>query len=238
MTEELNNNTAPETVEAVETVTPSPAKKKKKLPVILGVVVVVLIAAGAGFWVWHEQPSFCNAICHTPMDPDYETYEQEPGEAGTDKWGNAVSDVSAMGAAWHRAKLGTSCMDCHVPTFSEQVSEGIGWVTGNYEVYENKTYGLVLDERSAADLVEARGLTEDEFCLNEACHNYTRDILIARTAQYEPNPHAPQHGVTSCTDCHKAHRASVLTCAACHTKYDLPAGWITPSQQKKLDMPA
>ena len=39
MTEELNNNTAPETVEAVETVTPSPAKKKKKLPVILGVVV-------------------------------------------------------------------------------------------------------------------------------------------------------------------------------------------------------
>ena len=38
MTEELNNNITPETVEAVETVTPSPAKKKK-LPVILGVVV-------------------------------------------------------------------------------------------------------------------------------------------------------------------------------------------------------
>lgn len=46
------------------------AKKagKKKWPIVVGVVAVVLIAAGAGFWVWHEQPSFCAAICHTPMD--------------------------------------------------------------------------------------------------------------------------------------------------------------------------
>ena len=36
---------------------------------IVGVVVaVVLVCAGGGFYVWHNQPSFCNAICHEPMD--------------------------------------------------------------------------------------------------------------------------------------------------------------------------
>ncbi|MDU1389817.1 MAG: salivary glue protein Sgs-3, partial [Eggerthella sp.] len=45
-----------------------PAPRTRKWPIVVGVVVVVLIAAGAGFWVWHEQPSFCAAICHTPMD--------------------------------------------------------------------------------------------------------------------------------------------------------------------------
>ena len=47
----------------------------------------------SGFWVWHEQPSFCAAICHTPMDEYLETYEQEPGTTGVDKWGNEVRDV-------------------------------------------------------------------------------------------------------------------------------------------------
>ncbi len=39
----------------------APKKKGKKWSIVVGVVVVVLIAAGAGFWVWHEQPSFCAA---------------------------------------------------------------------------------------------------------------------------------------------------------------------------------
>ena len=68
-----------------------PAPRTRKWPIVVGVVVVVLIAAGAGFWVWHEQPSFCAAICHTPMDEYLETYEQEPGTTGVDKWGNEVS---------------------------------------------------------------------------------------------------------------------------------------------------
>ena len=38
----------------------APKKKGKKWPIVVGVVAVVLIAAGAGFWVWHEQPSFCD----------------------------------------------------------------------------------------------------------------------------------------------------------------------------------
>ena len=43
-------------------------KNKKKPAIVAGTVAVVLVLAGAGFWVWHEQPSFCNAICHSPMD--------------------------------------------------------------------------------------------------------------------------------------------------------------------------
>ena len=41
------------------------------------VVVAVAIIAGAGLWVWHEQPSFCAAICHVPMDPYLETYDEQ-----------------------------------------------------------------------------------------------------------------------------------------------------------------
>ena len=144
-TEAAANDDAPMTEEA------APKKKgKKKWPIVVGVVVVVLIAAGAGFWVWHEQPSFCNAICHTPMDPYLPTYEAEPGQPATDKWGNEVADASSMLAATHRAQEGTTCMGCHVPTLSEQISEGISWVTGNY-VYP-------LEERGVDDLTEARGL--------------------------------------------------------------------------------
>ena len=58
----------------VEDAQAAPKKKGKKLPIILGVVAVVIVAAGAGFFVWHEQPTFCNAICHTPMDAYVETY--------------------------------------------------------------------------------------------------------------------------------------------------------------------
>lgn len=139
----------------------APKKKGKKWPIVVGVVVVVLIAAGAGFWVWHEQPSFCAAICHTPMDEYLETYEQEAGTAGVDKWGNEVANTNAMLAVSHKAQ-GKDCMACHVPTLSEQMSEGMNWVTGNY-VYP-------LEERDTEMLTEARGVDADEFCLNESCH--------------------------------------------------------------------
>ena len=67
-----------------QTAEPAAQKKKKKWPIVVGVVVAVLVVAGAGFWVWHEQPSFCNAICHSPMDKYVETYsEGDPGKLVT-----------------------------------------------------------------------------------------------------------------------------------------------------------
>ncbi len=77
----------------------APKKKCKKRTIVIGVVAVVLVAAGVGFWVWHEQPSFCSAICHTPMDSYGETYDQELNTTGTDKWENTVEN-----------KRGTLCL--------------------------------------------------------------------------------------------------------------------------------
>ena len=47
---------------------PAPKRKRARAAIIAGVTAAIIIVAGAGFWVWHEQPSFCGAICHTPMD--------------------------------------------------------------------------------------------------------------------------------------------------------------------------
>ena len=102
-------------------------------------VAAIIVVAGAGFWVWHEQPSFCNAICHTPMDAYLPTYEAEPGQAATDVWGNEVANASGMMAAVHRAQNGTTCLGCHVPTLSEQIGEGMSWITGSYEVLNTQT---------------------------------------------------------------------------------------------------
>ena len=207
----------------------APKKKGKKWPIVVGVVVVVLIAAGAGFWVWHEQPSFCAAICHPPMDEYLETYEQEAGTAGVDKWGNEVANTNAMLAVSHKAQ-GKDCMACHVPTLSEQMSEGMNWVTGNY-VYP-------LEERDTEMLTEARGVDADEFCLNESCHNLTRDDLIKATSDMEFNPHQPQHGEIECSECHKAHRASVMYCTQCHSEAEVPEGWLTVAEANKLSTAA
>ena len=218
-------------------------KGKKKWPVVVGVVVVVLVAAGAGFMVWHEQPSFCAAICHTPMDAYYETY----ADGTYDKYGNEMTsdaDKNAMMAYLHKEQDGTTCMGCHVPTLSEQVSEGIAWVGGNYEIAGTNSQGqAVLETRDLSDLVEARGVDEDEFCLNSGCHTnddgsvMTRDDLVQATADLdsEYNPHLAQHGEYACSQCHKAHSQSVNYCTQCHSSAPVPDGWLTAAEAKKTE---
>lgn len=95
--------------------------------IAVGVTAAVLVVAGAGFWVWHEQPSFCNAICHTPMDPYVEGYYSQ--------------DPALLSAVHQGADV--TCMGCHVPTLSEQLAEGAAWVTGGYD--------LPLEQRSFDD---------------------------------------------------------------------------------------
>lgn len=99
------------------------AKRKKPL-IVAGVIAAVLVVAGAGMWAWHEQPSFCGAICHTPMAEYVATYDQAEGQAGVDKYGNEVESTSGMLAATHKAE-GEDCLSCHIPTIGEQVTEGM-----------------------------------------------------------------------------------------------------------------
>ena len=204
-------------------------RPRKRWTTAVAVVAVVLVVAGAGLWAWHEQPSFCSAICHNPMDPYLPTYEAEPGQPTADKWGNEVADAAGLMAASHRAENGDTCMSCHVPTLGEQISEGMTWVSGDY--YDP------LSERNLDDLTAARGVEGDEFCLNEACHNYTRDELVELTSDRAFNPHVAQHEERECSDCHKAHRSSVMVCAQCHTEAEIPQGWISPVEDAMLMKP-
>lgn len=210
----------------------APKKGRKKLGIALGVVAAVFAVAGAGMWVWHEQPSFCNAFCHDPMDPYLATYEAEPVEGVTDRLGNTV-DGSTMLAAVHRAEGETSCLDCHVPTVSQQVSEVGAWVSGSYE--------SPLEERSLSELTAPSGKSYETFCLNEACHELLSvDGLGKMTSNMSRNvhdtsdaPHASR--VFECSECHKAHTQSVVICSQCHDDADVPEGWLTYDEYKALE---
>ena len=93
-----------------------PRRLSRKAGVAIGVVAVVVVAAGAGLWVWHEQPSFCSAVCHSPMDSYVEGYY----EADT-----LMSD--------RHLEAGVGCLSCHEPRIDQQISEGLKWVAGDFE---------------------------------------------------------------------------------------------------------
>ena len=240
-----------EEVEAVETETEPEGKEGKKAKkakkkwsrkrklVTLGVIVVILVAGGAGFTVFHDMPAFCDMFCHKSMDGYRPTYEATPGEQGTDKWGNEVEDSRAMLSAAHREYADLVCVDCHHASTLEQTVEGIEFVTGDYDA--------PLHERSLADVMYYRGSNvlqffsysgttydDTEFCLNDDCHRMTVEDLIAATSGYPTNPHqwAEDNGA-SCTDCHKAHRASIMACPG-NDDY-LPSGWLTTEEAAELE---
>ena len=221
---------------------PAP-KRARRGAIVGGVIAVVVVVAAIGAFVWHGQPSFCNAICHTPMDGYLETYEATPGQPATDKWGNPVADASGMLSAVHRTNSSDAdCLTCHQPVMSEQINEGMEWLGGNYTlVATDGNPDGVPTERNTDQLTEARGVQGDQFCLNKDCHNMTREDLTAMTevktdnpAIRIRNPHSWQHGQQACTDCHKAHRASVLTCTQCHADMQVPEGWISAQEAKLL----
>lgn len=184
----------------------APKKKRKKWPIAIGVMAVIVIAAGAGFMMWHEQPSFCNAICHSPMDPYVDNYYSE--------------DSTAL-AAVHR-EADTVCLDCHEPVLSEQISEGMKWLSGDF-ITNADTGMLVIDPEKQA------GLVPSVTC--KSCHNM--DEAKAATEDFEgnqgANPHDSHVGELECSSCHSSHGASTLYCGNCHS-FTLPEGWEYPTK--------
>jgi hypothetical protein len=218
-------------------------KRRKVWYAALGAVVVVIIAVAASVWVWHEDPSFCGALCHSPMDSYTATYYAVPGEPSTDKFGNAVEDSSAMLAVTHAAEE-VDCLSCHEPSIPQQMGELAHWVSGDYYV--------PLAEKGLSELLENSGHDSSEkgteFCLVDGCHYNSagealneealKAVLWDDSRYSYRNPHNPPLDSThnrldyACGDCHKSHRASVNVCTQCHDdlSYILPSGWQTYAQ--------
>lgn len=217
---------------AVQTPTPQPKRRSRK-GVIVGAVVAAIVVCGCGMWVWHEQPGFCNAFCHTPMDPYVETYYAQADGAATDKWGNAVTNADAMMAAPH-AQAGVTCLDCHIPSLEQQVGEAREEVTGGYDYpLQEQTVKVLLQDSGRAG-------NSDTMCLASGCHDLTRADLTELTADMPRNPHSWQHGEIECDTCHKSHRASVLACTQCHedAEFELPSGWVDWTEAQHIRITA
>ncbi len=180
---------------------PVAKKPKRKWPIVAGVVAVVLIAAGAGFWAWHEQPSFCNAICHDPMDNYVEGY---------------YHDASTM--AYAHQQEGKTCLDCHEAKIDEQVAEAVSWVSGSYQIDE-------------VGNLSTTGVTADKaFCAKSGCHDWEAVVTATQNwgGEVGVNPHNSHQGeAIDCSNCHAAHGTSYMYCNTCHD-YEVPDGWQQP----------
>ena len=189
---------------------PAPKKRPKRGWIVAGVVAAIIVVAGAGFWVWHEQPSFCNAICHSPMDYYVETYD---------------SGDPNLGVTVH-AKAGESCLDCHTAELTTQISEVCAWVSDNYPMTEDGTM-----------LATGKQFASEEFCARAECHRgksfdeITAGLWGFAGNDEKYNPHSSHQDMAlECGDCHKAHENQVLVCNECHD-LTLPEGWEAPNVQ-------
>ncbi len=183
--------------------TPQARRPRRRWPVAVGVVAVVMVAAGAGFWVWHEQPSFCNAVCHSPMDAYVEGYYED---------GTLLANA-------HQVE-GVTCLQCHEPKLEDQVHEAVAWVTGDYETDEN---GLITRVGVRADA---------GMCATAGCHDLDELVAATADWGGEPgvNPHDSHQGrAIDCSNCHGVHGESVMYCNTCHD-YQVPEGWIAPAK--------
>ena len=66
--------------------TAEPAPKKggaKRGRIVAAVVVAVIIVAGCGMLAWHNSPSFCGTVCHTPMSKYVADFEAGPVDGGS-----------------------------------------------------------------------------------------------------------------------------------------------------------
>ncbi|MDD7369777.1 MAG: cytochrome c3 family protein [Berryella intestinalis] len=231
-----------ETGEAAAAASPQKKAPKGRRFAIIGVAAVLVAAVGIGFWEWHETPGFCASICHN-MDPYLETYLQDEGVAGVDKYGNAVSDTTALLSTRHRETNATGkpeirCMGCHHPVVKQQISEAVQQTTGGYEFPQT--------EPTLSQLTAWEGTEGTQFCVNSGCHSYLRgsDGLVDRkkleesTSWMDFNPHAQHHEnlQVECGECHKGHRASVMVCTGCHQheNVSMPSGWVTKAEGDRI----
>ncbi|HBT95772.1 MAG TPA: histamine H3 receptor [Coriobacteriia bacterium] len=181
-----------------------PPKKRRRglsLLIVGGVLILAFIGAGVGFAVWHEQPGFCNTICHEPMDTYVESYCSE-------------SELMVVS----HAQAGVTCLQCHKTAVTEQLGEAVAWVKHDFELDANKKLSTV-------------GVTADvKQCGTPKCHDMESVIAVTEYwgGDKGVNPHRSHQGTAiDCSNCHSAHGTSHLMCNTCH-EYDLPKNWVNP----------
>ncbi|MEF9842004.1 MAG: cytochrome c3 family protein [Raoultibacter sp.] len=175
-------------------------RPKHKTIIISSVVVAVIIVASIGFFVWHEQPSFCSAVCHEPMNAYVEGY---------------FSKDDSILASTHQ-KNNVTCLKCHETNLGQQVSEGAAWISGNYSVpLEKRDYAS--EEtclKSGCHNMTREELTQKTAHLKRNPHDWS----MHGTLNYE------------CGDCHSMHGQQVDQCAGCHGDIQPTKGWLPPAQ--------
>ena len=175
-------------------------RRGKRWPIALGVMAAVIVVAGAGFWVWHESPSFCNAICHSPMDPYVESY---------------YSDDPTQLVTAHRAN-GDECLDCHEASLEQQVGEVQAWLSGDFS-----------DPMKVRRLGTAEFCFRCHDNDDPDDGMDWKDIQ-ASTERYQGtarNPHDSHQGMLDCYSCHFMHDKSTMYCQKCHSDITLPDSW-------------
>ncbi len=191
--------------------------RPRKRWAILGAVVAIVAVAAAGFNAWHAQPTFCNAVCHDPMDAYVEGYLHD-GES----------------LAFAHGVAGKTCLDCHPATLKAQVEEATSWVFGSFET-------------DAQEKLSKSGVAFGyRDCAKSGCHDFESVIAATEDwgGEVGVNPHYSHqfyggHATSEriegsegafamdCSNCHVSHGTSVLWCNSCHD-FEVPAGWINP----------
>ncbi|MCL2529059.1 MAG: cytochrome c3 family protein [Coriobacteriia bacterium] len=218
----------PEEAKESSKATEKPKKKGKARSIILVVVIVlVLLFGGAGvvYATQHDNPEFCNAICHTPMDPYVHSWQD----------GTSVNALQAdiehpLSITIHRnSEEALVCVSCHTDGLDIQISEGLSWITSSYPQPLNP---LVMTIREPNGPHQRSGV---ETCLSGGCHEgiLTLEDLKKSTAHHERNVHDSHIGAQDCTTCHQVHRQSVSFCTQCHSDAPLPNGWLTYIEQQR-----
>jgi len=205
-----------------------PKKKGKARLILLVIVIVLVLLFGGGGVVYatqHPNPLFCNAVCHTPMDPYVMSYME----------GTSVNPLQTdlqypLLVTVHRdSDQEVICLDCHTDGLGVQISEGISWLTGNVPQPLNP---LVMTIREPNAPHQRSGITT---CLVAGCHEgiSSLDDLKASTADLKRNVHDNHNGAQNCSLCHQMHEQPTVFCTQCHADAPLPDGWLTYAEQQK-----
>jgi hypothetical protein len=158
-------------------------KRLKKIrPVTIAFVavaaVLVIGGAAAGMLVWHEQPTFCAALCHI-MQPYEDGWASSEYEAHL----HAVEEVE--------------CLDCHESSVRQQMDELTKFVA--------KDYKIPLRERKLKQEVCLSCKEHDSYPeLAETTKDWPRNVHASHWGDMECYLCHKQHrpNVLYCTKCH------------------------------------